>query len=117
MAYQEMCGDVRPVGALLDMARIIAFIGLRSGEKLCEELVGTDATMEPSGVEKIFQVRAGWLPEPGVLAQQLTALERLGARGEASAILDLLCDVVPTFRPQDVPHHGGSVRKRIADAV
>ncbi len=85
------------------MAKIRAFIGLRSGEKRCEELVDTDEAMEPSGVEKIFQVRAGWLSEPGVLAHQLTELEQLAIQGQTQAILDLLREVVPAFCPQ----HGG----------
>jgi FlaA1/EpsC-like NDP-sugar epimerase len=78
----------------------IVFIGLRPGEKLCEELVGADETMVPSSIEKIFQVRGGWLPEPAMLAQQLAALERLVVLDDARTVLKFLCEVVPTSRLQ-----------------
>ena len=87
-------------GLLPDEEIPIVFTGLRPGEKLSEELVGTDETVVPSGVDKIFQVQAGWLPEPEGLAHQLTLLERLAVQGQAQAVLDFLQEAVPTFCPQ-----------------
>jgi FlaA1/EpsC-like NDP-sugar epimerase len=95
----------------------ITFVGLRPGEKLCEELVGTDETVAPSGVAQIFQVRAEWLPDPEVLAQQLTALEGLALQGEARALLELLYEVIPTFRPQHAASHGGEEQERAAGII
>jgi len=77
----------------------ITFIGLRPGEKLHEDLVGDNETLEPSGVEKIWQVRSSLLPTPPFLAQKLMELERLAIEGKSKAVIDLLCEVVPTMQP------------------
>jgi FlaA1/EpsC-like NDP-sugar epimerase len=95
---------IRLAGLVPEEEIPIVFVGLRPGEKLHEELVGTDETVQPSGVAKIFQVRAERLPDPEALARQLTTLERLALQGEASALLDFLSEMIPTFRPQQVVH-------------
>jgi FlaA1/EpsC-like NDP-sugar epimerase len=95
---------IRLSGFVPDEEIPIVFAGLRPGEKLCEELVERGETVEPSGITKISRVRAGWLPEPEVLAQQMATLERLAFQGEAHAVLDLLCEALPTFRPQNQAH-------------
>jgi len=86
----------------------ITFVGPRSGEKLFEELVGRDETVEPSSVEKILRVCSTWLPNPACLAQKISALELLATRGEAKAVVEMLCEVVPTYRP-DKPGKGGGL--------
>jgi FlaA1/EpsC-like NDP-sugar epimerase len=95
---------IRLAGLVPEEEIPIVFVGLRPGEKLHEELVGTDETVQPSGVAKIFQVRAERLPDPEALARQLTTLERLALQGEAGALLDFLSEVIPTFRPQQAVH-------------
>jgi FlaA1/EpsC-like NDP-sugar epimerase len=77
----------------------IAFIGLRPGEKLHEELVGEDEKLEPSGVEKILRVCSQQASSPGNLAKKLSDLERLAIEGKLEALIEALCDVVPTFHP------------------
>ena len=71
----------------------IAFIGLRPGEKLHEELVGEDETLEPSGVEKILQVQSQRPSRPGNLAKKLSDLERLAIEGKSEALIEVLCEI------------------------
>lgn len=78
----------------------IAFTGVRPGEKLYEELVGKDEAVESSGVENILQVRPTRLPDPALLAKKVEELERLAVSGESKAVIEQLCEVVQTYRPQ-----------------
>jgi FlaA1/EpsC-like NDP-sugar epimerase len=78
----------------------IVFTGLRPGEKLYEELVGIDETIEPSEVPQIFKVRGGELPESEALAQCLVVLEQLAMQSDTRAVLKHLGEMIPTFRPQ-----------------
>jgi FlaA1/EpsC-like NDP-sugar epimerase len=80
----------------------IIFIGLRPGEKLHEELAGDDETLMPSGVEKIWQVRSPLLENTPLLAAKLLELERLAIEGQSKAVIDLLCEVVPTMQSLSV---------------
>jgi FlaA1/EpsC-like NDP-sugar epimerase len=74
-------------------------MGLRPGEKLHEELVGADERLEPSGVEKILQVHLAWLPQLSSLTRHISELERLAIAGKSKEVMELLCEVVPTFQP------------------
>ena len=77
----------------------INFVGLRPGEKLREELVAMDETTQDSPAEKISTVLAGWLPEHAAFNQRVDDLERLAIQGDAQAVIKVLCEMVPTFRP------------------
>jgi FlaA1/EpsC-like NDP-sugar epimerase len=77
----------------------IAFIGLRPGEKLHEELVGKDEMLEPSKVEKILQVLPQRPPGPTHLDNDLSELEQLAIKGKSEALIERLCEIVPTFHP------------------
>jgi FlaA1/EpsC-like NDP-sugar epimerase len=90
---------IRLAGFIPEKEIPITFIGLRPGEKLHEQLVGDDETLEPSGVEKILQVISAYPSTPAALANRLSDLERLAIEGRSDALIELLCEVVPTFRP------------------
>ncbi len=80
----------------------ITFTGLRPGEKLYEELVGVDETVEPSGESKINRVCLQWQPDMEQLATELRELEWLAEQGRTKAVIALLHEIVPTFRSPDV---------------
>ena len=90
---------IRLSGLIPDEEIPMTCIGVRSGEKLFEELVGVDETVQPSGVEQIFQVQVGHLPETPWLMQTIATLERCAAEGASKAVLDHLCELVPTYHP------------------
>lgn len=94
----------------------ITYIGIRSGEKLYEELAGLDEVVEPSGIEQIMRVRLlsrsdlpvrppAWLRAggtqtgPAQMRDQISELERLAAEGNAEPLIKLLGEIVPTYQP------------------
>jgi len=79
----------------------ITFIGLRPGEKLREELIGMDEVHQPSVVDKIYTVRSGWIPKLEFFTQKIAELERAGIEENSEAVIRLLRQTVPTFRPMD----------------
>jgi FlaA1/EpsC-like NDP-sugar epimerase len=94
---------IRLAGFIPEVEIPIVFVGLRPGEKLHEELVGMDERLEPAGIEKIVQVRESWHPQLAVLKQKIAKLEDLAMAGKSREIIELLCQVVPTFQPLRPP--------------
>ena len=90
---------IRLSGYAPDQDVEISFTGLRRGEKMYEELVGSDETSQPSNVEKIRHVRNTAPVEMHQLSAQLVALEREAASGEPVGVVRKLCEMIPTFRP------------------
>ena len=77
----------------------VTFIGMRPGEKLYEELVGADETVQPSGVDQVLQVESKNVHEGAAIEEQIAELELLADKNDAKAVIEKLCEVVPTYRP------------------
>jgi FlaA1/EpsC-like NDP-sugar epimerase/lipopolysaccharide/colanic/teichoic acid biosynthesis glycosyltransferase len=91
----------------------IEYTGLRPGEKLYEEVVGTEEALEPSTVEKILRIKPGAAVVPELLAYQLAELEAAAGRDDVAASMEQLAELVHTFKTPEVPgRDGATVRRR-----
>jgi FlaA1/EpsC-like NDP-sugar epimerase len=84
-------------GYVPDIDIPIKYVGLRPGEKLFEELIGSGEIAEPSPVPKILQIRGACIDESPLWSAQVSALIRLAADGDAAAAVAQLRRIVPTF--------------------
>jgi FlaA1/EpsC-like NDP-sugar epimerase len=75
----------------------IQFVGLRPGEKLFEELSEESEIVEPSEVQNVMRLRTQ-VALPANLADRIAQLELAGAANRDADVVDLLADLVPTFR-------------------
>jgi FlaA1/EpsC-like NDP-sugar epimerase len=86
------------MGCGVTRACSISFIGRRPGEKLQEDLVGSDETVEPSPSAKILRVVTAAPPgAAGRLLDTVGELERAAAAGETETVFMYLNVLVPTY--------------------
>jgi FlaA1/EpsC-like NDP-sugar epimerase len=91
----------------------LEFVGLRPGEKLFEELIGARETVQPSPVQKVFEVVAADTRPRGYLRAELRRLERVAKLGESSEVMRVLRRILPEFtgrRWDIVPEATGKLR-------
>jgi FlaA1/EpsC-like NDP-sugar epimerase len=77
----------------------IVFTGVRPGEKLSEELVASDETIEPSRLNGVRRVRLARKLSAGSLARDVTDLEHFAEKGATGAVMQQLGAMVAMFRP------------------
>jgi FlaA1/EpsC-like NDP-sugar epimerase len=103
---------IRLSGFVPDQDIPIAFVGLRPGEKLVEELVGEGEQIEPAGTDKLFRVPWPTSADLESLANQAAALVRVATSGRSQDVITQLRLIVPTFHPA-----GLAAREAVAAAV
>jgi FlaA1/EpsC-like NDP-sugar epimerase len=94
---------IRLAGFIPELEIPITYIGPRPGEKLSEDLVASDETIEASHVTGVRRVRLGRNPELAALEGEVAELERLAERGGSAAVIRQLRAMVTTFRPAREP--------------
>jgi FlaA1/EpsC-like NDP-sugar epimerase len=90
---------IRLAGYVPNKEIAIEFVGLRPGEKLYEELVGTGEAVEPSSVPKILRVRGGPPLEVERLESQIGQLVEFAELGDSVQVIRQLRAILPTFEP------------------
>ena len=88
---------IRLAGLIPDVDVPIKFVGLRPGEKLFEELVNGDETVEPSDIEKINRIVSGKIPNFQELMFHIRELEHHAQQGDNKAVRIKLTEIVPAF--------------------
>jgi FlaA1/EpsC-like NDP-sugar epimerase len=105
----DMGDEIRVVDMARNLIRLSGFIpereipiiytGVRPGEKLSEELVASDETIEPSRVEGIRRVRSAGDLSSASLGRSVADLERFAEKGATGAVMQQLGSMVAMFRP------------------
>ena len=90
---------IRLAGLIPDTDVEIAFTGLRPGEKMYEELVGSDEKPEQSGVDKILRVNGRPVSATPHLFERIGELRREAEAQRPLAVIHRLCELVPAFTP------------------
>jgi len=100
---------IRVSGHVPDRDIAITFIGLRPGEKLCEELVGDRETVRPSRVDKILRVTEPERPSDATL-RLIAAIQNVARENDTAAVRMLLGRLLPAY---DRANAGGGVERAV----
>lgn len=87
---------VRLSGLIPDEDIKIVFTGLRPGEKLYEELVGTNEEARPSVIPEILCIRSSRPPVPELFAE-VDRLEQLALSGDSKNAIERMKALIGTF--------------------
>lgn len=94
---------IRLSGFIPDREIPIVFTGVRPGEKLSEELVASDESIELSRLEGVRRVRSARELSPADLGRDVADLERFAEKGATGAVMQQLGAMVAMFRPVPPP--------------
>jgi FlaA1/EpsC-like NDP-sugar epimerase len=97
---------IRVSGHVPDRDIAIEFIGLRPGEKICEELVGDRETVRPSSVDKILRVTEPERPSDATL-RMIAAIQNVARENDPSAVKMLLGRLLPAYDRAHAERHLG----------
>jgi len=81
----------------------IVFTGIRSGEKLSEDLWEQGANFQPTSHTEIFRSKEDEEVNSQQLAQAIDQLDHLSQTGDVDAITRLLDDIVPGASIRSTP--------------
>jgi FlaA1/EpsC-like NDP-sugar epimerase len=95
-------------GLVPDRDIAIEYVGVRPGEKLCEETYAADEKVEPSSIPGILRVLGETQPEWQSLLQLVEMLEQAALAGDAEGTVRMLREIVPTFDGIGVHHKNGA---------
>jgi FlaA1/EpsC-like NDP-sugar epimerase/lipopolysaccharide/colanic/teichoic acid biosynthesis glycosyltransferase len=101
---------IRLSGFVPDVDIPIVFTGLRPGEKIAEELFGSDEEAEPSRVPSIMRVRPLAVPDREWLVSRVMMLEELAREGAQRKVVEGLTELVPSYEPGEVSLNGAASR-------
>jgi FlaA1/EpsC-like NDP-sugar epimerase len=95
---------IRLSGLIPDEDIKLEFVGLRPGEKLFEELIGAREKVQPSSIQKVFEVVSEDKRPAGWFRGELRRLERFAKLGDTTEVMRTVRRIVPEFtgRPWDV---------------
>ena len=79
----------------------VKIVGLRPGEKLQEDLVGSDEVATPTSVERILHIESRVAQNLSDLDAEVVALEQFAQAGDQKAVLKKLRELVPTYQPMN----------------
>ena len=108
---------IRLAGFVPDVDIPIKITGLRPGEKIFEELVEAQESLEPSGTEKINRLWRRRGVDVVALERQLMELRRCVAEGDVDDLHDALRQLVPTYVPSSKATRGTEAAAARSDAT
>lgn len=79
----------------------IRFVGLRPGEKLYEELIGTDEVAELSALSKILRIRRSGMTNVSKVSGMMMAMEAAAYLNNPEKAIERLRELVTDFRPPE----------------
>lgn len=97
--YDIACELIRLSGLEPEKDIPIVFSGIRSGEKLFEELLTAEEGVEPTGHPKIFKARIKEAFSQEFLFRKIKELENFAQLQNAPSIITTLKEIIPTYTP------------------